>query len=218
MKYDLVIFDLDGVIVNSENLHFEAYRRAFEAKGMELTFDMYNCKLRSKGRYIGLAAILGDVGREEMNAIGMEKDKQFGQLIGEKPDLVYDDSIYLIERLTELGVRRGVATASFNGKDFLQAYELYDRFDYVVTAKDVKNNKPNPEIYMTCKRFFNVDDSRILVIEDSEAGIRAALDAGLNVAYILRDEYQSVSEEILANDRVTTFDSLRQIYEDYFRY
>lgn len=216
MKYDLVIFDLDGVIVNSENLHFEAYRRAFEANGMELTFDTYNSKLRSKGRYIGLKAILGEATKEEMDIIGLEKDRQFTELIGEKPDLVYEDAKFLIEKLTELGVPRGVATASFNGRDFLLAYDLYDRFDHVVTARDVKNNKPNPEIYITCKSFFNVDDSRILVIEDSEAGIRAALDAGLNVAYILRDEYQSVSKDILSDDRVASFNSLKDIVDAYF--
>ncbi len=58
MKYKLVIFDLDGVIVNTELLHFRAYQLTLEKYGIDLDFDTYNTKLRSRGRQIGLADIM----------------------------------------------------------------------------------------------------------------------------------------------------------------
>ncbi len=96
----------------------------------------------------------------------------------------------------------GIATASHKGKTLLQTYDMTEWFDNVVTAQDVNFNKPNPEIYNKCKGHFEIENEDILVIEDSEAGVSAALESGLNVVFIKRDNAPMISKELIEKNNV----------------
>jgi len=214
MKYKLVIFDLDGVIVNTEPIHFEAYKLTLKKYGIDLDFDTYNKKLRSRGRHIGLADIMGNLTEKEITRIGSEKDIHFLELISSKPDLFYEDALMLIDYCKKQYIPMGIATASHKGKTLLQSYDMTEWFDYVVTAQDVNFNKPNPEIYNKCKAYFEIDNEDILVIEDSEAGVKAALEADLNVVFIKRDKAPMLSESLINSEKVTLYYDLNKLRKE----
>ncbi|MBN2795529.1 MAG: HAD family phosphatase [Clostridia bacterium] len=214
MKYKGIIFDMDGVLIETEHLHYKAYQKALKNYGFDLTQSLYNEKIRSRGRSIGLRDLISEIPDEAIKSIGKEKDTFFSQLVDEGTDLLYEDAQVLIRYLKEAHFKLGLATASHNGTTMLKKYNLFELFDVVVTAKDVKNNKPNPEIYNLCKSHLGLEDHELLVIEDSNAGIQAALDAQLKVIYIKREDAPPLHSQFSKHPKVLTYVNLEKVISD----
>jgi beta-phosphoglucomutase len=181
-----IILDLDGVIVDSESLHFQAYRAAFEYMNLTLTVDQFNSYIRSKGKKNGLLGILGEGNVDLAGQIGMLKDSTFMKLINNKPNILYEDAIELIDWSKKKGLKLAVSTASSKGRELLRVYNLQQYFDVIVTGIDVEENKPAPDIYELCLGRLGFDKDEVLVIEDSWVGAQAALAANLKVFFIMR--------------------------------
>ena len=89
----------------------------------------------------------------------------------------------LLHRIESLGLPKGVATSSDRKylTYMLGRFELLERFDITLTAEDVTHGKPHPEIYLTAAKKLNVTPDQMLVLEDSEAGSKAAAAAGAHI-------------------------------------
>lgn len=215
MTYKAIIFDLDGVIIHTEHLHFKAYKLALKAYDINLTEDMYNKNLRSQGRVKGLSKLINDISEAQIQSIGSEKDTHFLKLLEENQEVIYQDALELMMHCKGKNMTLGLATASYKGRLVLEKLNLIHFFDYIVTGQDVENNKPDPEIYNTCKAFINCEDQDILVIEDSKAGIQAGLNAHLKVAYVQRED-QALESSYLLKHQVLHYSSLITLKEDLF--
>lgn len=211
MAYKLIIFDLDGVIVDTELLHFDAYQKTLKAYHLDLDYSTYNSKLRSKGRQIGLKDLLGPLTKDEIRKIGSEKDQHFLKRIEGKPQIQYQDALNLIHYCRENHIEMAIATASHQGKKLIETYGMTDWFKYIVSAQDITKNKPDPEIYNRCKSYFNYRDEEILVIEDSEAGVKAALAANLEVVFVKRENAPMIDQRLLNHPNVKMVQSLEQL-------
>lgn len=206
-----VLFDLDGVIVNSEHLHYEAYRGAFMAQGLSLSLESYNEKLRSKGRMEGLNGLLSDEHQGLAAAISVDKDKIFLQLLEKETLQVYNDAIKLIEHCKCKEIPIAIGTASKMGSKVLGKLGIQALFDIIITSQDVVHNKPDPEIYLKCIEGLGGAPEKAMVIEDSEAGIIAALEADMNVTYIKRHNALPIQTTYLKHDHVFVCDDLYQV-------
>lgn len=92
-----IIFDLDGVVVDSEKVHFEAYQKAFKSVGVHLTQEDYNQKVRAKGRKNGIKNILSTVDEEMNETMGCIKDKHFIHLLESGKIPIFEDALPGIE-------------------------------------------------------------------------------------------------------------------------
>lgn len=176
-----VIFDMDGVIIDSEPIHFET--------DME-TLKYFGCKISTKEleKYVGTTNeyMYTDIKRN------FKLDQSLEEIINYRSKLVKRKIIYLelepIKGIKELLMelkRRNIDTAiaSSSPKDFIDTvidkFKLQEYFKYIVSGEEVKKGKPYPDIYIETSKKLGVHPDKCIVIEDSKNGILAAKAAGM---------------------------------------
>lgn len=200
-----ILFDLDGVIVSTEHLHFEAYRQVLAPYSLDLTQELYDRYFRSRGRAKALAQLMPQTTPAQREQIGAQKDTAFLAAIEASKSLCFDDAIALIRALKANGLLSAVGTAASNGLALLERIQLdgaplATQFNAIITGRDVAHNKPAPDIYLKCQAALNLPAESLLVIEDSEAGVQAALAAGLWVLQVHREVVIQVGLEVVVAD------------------
>lgn len=175
-----VIFDLDGVIVDSEPLHFEAHKKALQGFGIVLTLE----------DYMEFGVAMGDRNLYEKEAekfnINIKKEeiapikKAVYKKIFEKKAVPRPGIIDLLGKLHAKYALAIASSGSYDSVDFvLAALNLKKYFKVVVTGDDVEKVKPNPDIYNKAMEMLGVSKEECIAIEDSETGMLAAKNAGI---------------------------------------
>ena len=174
-----VAFDMDGLIFNTEDLYDEATETVLNRRGKSFSNEV---KLAMMGRP-GPVAI--DILREAY-ALTESPEEIFEEtkilmhgLMESKLDLM-PGFLKLLDQIKAKGWQTAVATSSTRSfTDIaLGKFELHEEFHFILTAEDVTNGKPHPEIYQTAAVRFGVETNRMFVFEDSVTGSRAAAEAG----------------------------------------
>lgn len=180
-----VIFDMDGVIVDTEPVHRYAYHKHFEELGIDVSEHVYNSFTghSTKNTYERLKELYGFEG--VVNDLVMRKRSLFNDAFDNKPDLELIDGVRdLIEGLYHNGVELIVgSSASKTTIDrVFNRFELYPYFTHIVSGEDLPKSKPDPTIFLKAASLAQCSDKRdCLVIEDSTNGIKAANAAGIRV-------------------------------------
>lgn len=180
-----LIFDLDGVLTDTAELHYLAWKRLSDELG--LAFDRaQNEALKGVGRLDSFEIILKNNGKNdaytqpEKEKLATRKNEYYKELI---KTLTKDDVLSgITELLTEarkMGLKTAVASVSRNAPEVLDRLELTQYFDTVADAAKVKKSKPDPEIFLTCAEQLGVAPRACIGIEDSQAGIEGILSAGM---------------------------------------
>jgi beta-phosphoglucomutase len=178
-----VIFDFDGVIADSEGLHFRAFQRTLEERGSSLTErDYYDRYLGFADREVfdHVARARGEVlSRVDLEALVAAKGRTYASLIAEGPALCNGaaDAIHRLSQHFPLGI----ASAAF-GHEIVQVLEtagLRSSFKTIVGVEDVAESKPSPAPYLEAAKRLGVPPASCVAIEDSPWGLESALRAGL---------------------------------------
>lgn len=177
------IFDLDGVIVDTAHYHFLAWKRLANELGIEFTTDD-NERLKGVSRMRSMEIImeLGDVtlSPHEKEQLANKKNTWFVDYVERMaPEEIFPGVKSLIRSLKEKGIKIGLASSSKNAKTVLQILHIQNEFDAVVDGTMVVHSKPDPEIFLLAAKKLGVDPKDCLVFEDAEAGVEAALAAGM---------------------------------------
>jgi len=200
-----LVFDLDGVIVDSEPLHLEAFRRALAPFGIALTDEEYYRSYVAFTDRDAFRRALGD--RPEALARGVaEKQRIFWELFRDRVR-AFPDALALLGRLPAglpLAVATG-ATAS-EADHALRALGLRQRFAALVAAEDDRRGKPDPEPYRVAADRLGLPPRACLAIEDTREGIRAARAAGMVCVGVAHTH--PAAELAEADVVVTTLDEL----------
>lgn len=181
----LALFDLDGVIVSTDNLHYQSWKSI--ADSLQLRFDHeMNHLLRGISRAESLCVIL------KQNDTTLPEDK-FTELLHAKNE-IYKDSLKVISQKDTLaGVRTllkdlqenniliGIGSSSRNAPQILERLQLADTFDIVIDGNQIKNSKPHPEVFVKGAQALNIEPTECIVFEDASAGVEAALVANMAV-------------------------------------
>lgn len=200
-----VLFDMDGVLVDSEELTYIAAIEMLKERGANACKEDFI-------PFIGagdIAYLGGAAGRH-----GLKYDKDMSVVTYEKyeklvaaHDIAYKNTVKTVKELKKMGLKLAVCTSSDLVKMNinLKAIGLYDSFDALINGRDIKNNKPAPDIYLKGAEMLGVSPSECLVVEDAKNGILAAKAAGMhNVALTTtfdREELISaVSPEYICDD------------------
>lgn len=199
--YDGVLFDLDGVLTPTAEVHMHAWRTMFTdlftAWGVEppYTDDDYYRYLDGKQRYEGVASLLrsrdveipwGDPSdpptADTVCGVGNRKNEVFAAVLREEGIAPYPGSLALIEKLRAAGTPIGVVSSSKNAEEVLAAAGIRDYFrivmDGVVAAREGLRSKPEPDMFAEGARMLGVDPARSAAVEDAHSGVQSASAAG----------------------------------------
>jgi beta-phosphoglucomutase len=181
---DGLIFDLDGVLTDTNRLHFESWSRLAEEEHLlPFTQDDYDA-MRGLSRHDGLRRLLK--GREvdaHTASDWMERKNRYFRTLMQSlsPDDILPGVLEWIAAAREQGVAVGLGSASRNARDVLVQLGLDQVFDAIGDGHTVTHIKPAPDVFLWVAGRMNVSPNRTLVIEDSAAGVRAAHAGGFYV-------------------------------------
>jgi len=182
-KINAVIFDLDGVIVDTARFHYLAWKRLANELGFDLSVEE-NEKLKGVSRMRSLEIILqlGGIAlsKEEKLKLADKKNGWFVEYLKQmKPDEIFPGVKDLLHDLRKKGLKIALASSSKNAPMVLELLNIQQEFDAVVDGNMVKESKPDPEVFLKAASMVGVAPEHCLVFEDAEAGVEAALRAGM---------------------------------------
>lgn len=175
-----VIFDMDGVIVETGPQHFVAWRKLFAGMGRDLSKEEFHGTFGQRNQEI-LRYTLGDELSEiQIEELGRKKEEYYRALLGEGVEAA-PGFVPLLKALRAEGFKIAVGTSApqQNVELILDELGVREQLDAVVTAEDVERGKPDPEIFLLAAQRCNVQPRRCVVFEDAVAGIQAAKAAGM---------------------------------------
>ena len=174
-----VIFDFDGVVVDSHPLHLEAWKDFFCSMGREVEDEELAFVLEGAKREEILRHFLGELSDQQIKLYGEKKQSMFQQRAG-RLTLVHGFAAFLAE-VKSAGVPAAIATSGSRQRveHALARFQLHDCFRVIVTGDDVAQGKPNPALFHLAARGIDVAARDILVCEDAVPGVAAAKAAGM---------------------------------------
>jgi HAD superfamily hydrolase (TIGR01509 family) len=205
---EAVIFDMDGVLIDSEPLHFAVLSEVLAKSGHALT-------RAENEQFIGTtteAMFMTLIARHGLPGSVVEYEQRYDEAllrVLQEPHAAAPGVVALLDRLRALGKWVGVASSSRRLwiDATLRSLGLADAFDVVVGGDDVERGKPDPAIYLLAAQRLGVDPERCLAIEDSPNGVRSARAAGMTVLGV-RTEYTA---HLHLDGVVRTVDSLADL-------
>ncbi|WDH77372.1 beta-phosphoglucomutase [Exiguobacterium marinum] len=206
------IFDLDGVITDSAEYHYLAWKALGEDLG--IPFDReFNETLKGVSRTESLERILRLGGREndfsveEKGRLATKKNEHYVSLISNitSADILPGIEVFLSD-LKEAGYKVGMASASKNAQMVTHQLGLLDAFDHIVDAATVTDSKPHPEVFLKAAAALQVEPKDCVGIEDAVAGIEAIHAAGMFAVGIGDPEVLTEAELVFTDTSILTLD------------
>lgn len=127
---------------------------------------------------------------------------------------VYDDALRLIRYLHDNNYKLAVASSASNADEIIKKLGLDEYFEFVLTGKDVKNNKPNPEIYTKALKKLNFSENDVIVIEDSVNGITASLKANIKTIGVKRGKKLPELENLILVKNLKLNNIIKEMLKD----
>lgn len=178
-----VIFDLDGVIVDTAHYHYLAWKRLAKELGFDLTLEQ-NELLKGVSRMRSLEIILDlggiELSEAEKERIAHKKNGWFVEYVNEmKPEEIFPGVKELLKSIRSKGLKMGLASSSKNAHAVINLLNIENEFDAIVDGTMIIHSKPDPEIFLLAASKLGVIPAECVVFEDAEAGVEAALAAGM---------------------------------------
>ncbi|HAX02461.1 MAG: beta-phosphoglucomutase [Tenericutes bacterium GWC2_34_14] len=176
-----VIFDLDGVIVSTDELHYKAWKYIADQEG--IYFDhVINHRLRGVSRMDSLNIILEKASKpyteeEKLKLATIKNDYYVTLLASLTPKDILEDVNLVIDTLKQKGIKIAIGSSSKNTKKILKQIGLDQTFDEIADGNDVTRSKPEPDVFLKAAKKLGIDPENCAVVEDAEAGILAAKQA-----------------------------------------
>jgi HAD superfamily hydrolase (TIGR01509 family) len=176
-----LLWDLDGVIVDSGHFHYMAYREVLAPLGVDLTEERYTTGLFGKRNDDILRDVLGEgVPDDQITRVAALKEEAFRRLVrGNVTPL--PGAVALLSRARETGLRQCIvsSTPRANIELVLESLAVRQMLDAIVGEEDVSRGKPDPEGFLTGAERLAVSPSASIVLEDAPDGIAAGKSAGM---------------------------------------
>ncbi len=213
---DAIIFDLDGVITKTAEVHSRAWKKMFDeflrqqseknkSRFVEFTSDDYLSYVDGKPRYDGVKSFLDSrsidmpfgnqddsIAMETVCGLGNRKNEAFNDVLKAEGVEVFTTTVELMKRLHEEGIRVGVASSSKNCEAVLNAANLTHlvetRVDGIVSAEMGLKGKPAADIFTTAAKNLDADISRTVVVEDASSGVAAGKNGNFGLVLGLARE------------------------------
>lgn len=182
MRIEAIIFDFNGVLVDDEPIHFRGFQQALETENLRITWEEYYEKYLpydDRNFFLNFLSDRGEPSDETRvsHFIGL-KSAYYFSTIEQLPPVIQPSIDFVLQLNSELplGIASGAAREEI--EFILQSLGLVERFSVIIAAADVLNGKPHPEAFLKAfqelqKEQAQLDSRQVVVIEDSERGIRS---------------------------------------------
>jgi len=218
-KLEAVIFDLDGVLTDTAEYHYQAWKKIADQLG--IPFDRtWNERLKGISRFQSLEQILAKSNKayaeDEKRAIADQKNKYYQEMIQTiTPDKLFSGISNLLEELKQNGIKIALASSSKNSLTVVNRLNISKYFDYIVNPATIKKGKPDPEIFMTAAEQLRVPYQNCIGIEDAAAGITAIKAANMYAVGVGDSNTLNEADWIVADTAELT---LEQIENHFYRF
>lgn len=177
-----VLFDMDGVLINTEPLHYRMWKEAFRGRGLEIDYDVYKGCIGTTDAFL-MELILNNYGRDFRNDKNLPKERAVieKRLLEEEGFPEMPGVEEMLRRLYEAGFILAVASSSPPERihDAVNYIGAGQYFSLLNSAENVEHSKPAPDIYLDTAKRLGVAPEECIVLEDSENGSIAAVSAGM---------------------------------------
>jgi len=187
MKFQAVIFDLDGVICFTDEYHYRAWKAM--ADGMGIPFDRtINNRLRGVSRMDSLEIILEKyhgpaLSQADKERLAQQKNDIYRQSLSEMSTADLSDEVReTLDALRALGLKLAIGSSSKNTPFILGQIGLGDYFDAVSDGNNITRSKPDPEVFVKAAEMLGIAPANCLVVEDAVSGAEAGHAGGMKVA------------------------------------
>ena len=184
-KYDAVIFDLDGVLVTTDDCHYKAWKKLADEEG--IYFDRkINERLRGVSRAESLEIVLEKAektySQAEKTEMASRKNGYYVELVNKlDKSAIIKGAENFVKAVKKAGLKTAVGSSSKNSKLILEKTGITNLFDVIVDGNDIKKSKPDPEVFLKAAERLGIMPERCLVCEDADAGVEAGVRAGMSV-------------------------------------
>lgn len=183
-----IIFDLDGVIVSTDEQHYLGWQALADKLGIPFSREVNN-RFRGVSR-MACMDILEEIGGkcytdQEKITYATWKNDYYRNLLGEMSHSDLSDEVKTtLDALRARGLKLAIGSSSKNAKFILERIGLADYFDAVSDGTNITNSKPDPEVFLKAAQFLDLRPEECLVVEDATSGVDAAHAGGMNAATI----------------------------------
>ena len=192
-----VIFDMDGVIFDTEKVYLDIWTEVFEKYGYKMTKELY-VNVMGTGRKNVIKTFLENFGDDlPIEKMYEEKDNQLFYRIENQGIPLKEGVKELFSMLKEKNYKIALATSAKRERVEKQIKDkwLKESFDAIVCGDDVEKGKPSPDIFLKAAKKIDVEPENCFVVEDSPAGIKAAFSGGMKGIHV--EDLKVADEEIL---------------------
>lgn len=201
--FKAILFDLNGVLIDSEELNKYVWKKVFENYNLKFDEKLYTEIIDGRTT----KEIAQDFVESERILEFIElKDRLWYELFEKKGICVFDETVSYLEKLKSQGIKIAVITSSRKVKYILKKLNLMQYFDVIIGGEDIVCGKPNPEIILKAIHFLNLEPSEVALVEDSIAGLEAGRRAGVHCIAIKRNEEDTFVEY---NQLVTNLEEIK---------
>lgn len=188
MGIKALIFDLDGVVVDTAKYHYLAWKKLADELGFHFS-EEDNERLKGVSRVRSLEILL-EVGGKELDEetkteLAAKKNEDYvGYIMKMTPEEILPGVINILETAREKGLKTAIGSASKNAVTILERIDLLKYFDTIVDGNKVSKAKPDPEVFLNAANELGVNPEECIVFEDAEAGVEAAINGKMHVVGI----------------------------------
>ena len=176
-----IIFDLDGVLVHTDEMHYQAWKQIAERVGAPFDRNINN-RLRGVARMDCMDIILEGlppIPYEQRLALAEDKNAIYRGLLGHlSADDVDPDVTAVLNELRECGVKLAIGSSSKNAGFILEKTGLVRYFDAISDGNNITRSKPDPEVFLKAAEYLSLRPCECAVVEDAFAGVDAAKAGG----------------------------------------
>lgn len=212
-----IIFDLDGVITDTAEFHYLAWKKLADKLDIEIDRD-FNETLKGVSRTDSLERILAYGGRsddfdaQEKVEMAEWKNEVYKEMIEAiTPSNILPGIESFLKELKEAGIRTAIASASKNAEVILRSLGIRDQFDYVVDAAKITKSKPDPEVFLKALELLELSADVCIGVEDAASGVDAIKDAKMRAVGIGDAEILGRADLVLASTASLQLKQLQNI-------
>lgn len=208
-----ILFDNDGVLVETEMWYFEASKRALkEFFDLEFSFERY-MDIMAKGQRAWVIAEEVGISEAEIVIARVKRDEYYQEYIKTK-NIAIDGVVDILKELSK-NYKMGIVTTS-RRVDFELAHEgrgIVDFMEFVLCVEDYPRSKPYPDPYLKGAKLFAATKDECLVVEDSKRGLSSAYNAGIECA-IVHNEFTATHDFSQATYKIGKLEELVKLLDD----
>lgn len=192
-----ILFDMDGVLLDSETLSLDAFVLAARDLGHDMPIGFARQMIGLPGDACARLVVETYGPEVDLGALFRAQDRHMHELVEAGGLIMKQGVVPLLDYLDARKLKRAIATSSSRARTdaHLRHVGIYERFDAIVTRDDVTRGKPDPEPYLRAAAAIGIDPAYCLAVEDSHNGARAAHAAGIRV--IVVPDLMAPNEEII---------------------